>query len=120
MFTIDATWYHLLSMPRSMSHLEIKHEMPCSEPMWSAANSGEWAHRSLLSGKEKEGVKYIQATRAWMSPLPIPPTPPASSYGSLLLILFLHTGVREVSGWSTMTGKICFERFEVSSVREWH
>lgn len=37
------------------------------------------------------------------------------AYGSLLIILFLMSSVREQSGWSTMTGRVSFERFEVSS-----
>jgi hypothetical protein len=30
----------------------------------------------------------------------------------LIIILFLLSSARELSGWTTMTGRLCFERFD--------
>ncbi|CAK1367873.1 unnamed protein product [Cercospora beticola] len=44
---MDALWYHLLSVPRLLSHLEIKHDLPCSTLDWTAPTSAQWAYRRL-------------------------------------------------------------------------
>jgi hypothetical protein len=49
-----------------------------------------------------------------MSPNPSTCSPKYDAHGGLLIILFMLSSVREQSGWSTMTGRISFERFEVS------
>lgn len=33
-------------------------------------------------------------------------------YGALIILLFLLSSARELSGWTTMTGRLCFERFD--------
>jgi hypothetical protein len=116
LYQFDVMWYHILSIPRIISHLEIKLELPCTQDMWTATTSSEWAHRSLTSGKSiGASTRYIQAVRTFMSPNPAPCTATLDAHGSLLIILFLLSSVREQSGWSTMTGRVSFERFEVSS-----
>ncbi|WWC64281.1 uncharacterized protein I303_106891 [Kwoniella dejecticola CBS 10117] len=128
-YQFDAAYYLILSEPRRLSHLEMKHDMPCSEALWTAPDVSTWAHRSLvasidqsspntaggvsLAGSGQEGgQRYIHVVRSWMSPTPQIPSVPVSPYSALLVVLFCSTSMREVSGWSTMTGKICFERFE--------
>jgi hypothetical protein len=139
LYALDAIWYEILSMPRSLSHLEIKHDMPCSDELWRQPSATDWAHRTLVGDRSTPPVKYVNAVRGCMS-TPVPnlstfdsygpvpnlstfdsygPVPNLStfdSYGLYLVILFLLTGVREVSGWSTMTGRACLERFEVSQI----
>ena len=119
MYQLDATWYHLLSIPRAISHLEIKHDLPCPENVWNAESASAWAHRNLVNANAADRGKdpsnrFIQVVRGWMAPTPTA-GPLNSSYSALLLVLYMHSGVREVSGWSTMTGRICFERFEVGT-----
>lgn len=33
-------------------------------------------------------------------------------YNALIILLFLLSSARELSGWTTMTGRLCFERFD--------
>lgn len=42
---IDALLYQFLSIPRSLSHLEIKHELPCPDGCWAAPSAAEWAYQ---------------------------------------------------------------------------
>jgi hypothetical protein len=117
LYQFDVMWYHILSIPRIISHLEIKLELPCARAMWAAETSSEWAHRSLTSSRpmDQAPTRYIQAVRTFMSPTPPTCTAKYDAHGSLLIILFLLSSVREQSGWSTMTGRVSFERFEVST-----
>lgn len=109
-------WYHILSIPRTISHLEIKLELPCPQDTWTASTSSDWAHRSLTMGKSTDQgpSRYIQAVRTCMSPNPSSCSPKYDAHGGLLIILFMLSSVREQSGWSTMTGRVSFERFEES------
>jgi hypothetical protein len=111
-------WYHILSIPRTISHLEIKLELPCPQDTWTASTSSEWAHRSLTMGKSTDQgpSRYIQAVRTCMSPNHSSCSPKYDAHGGLLIILFMLSSVREQSGWSTMTGRVSFERFEVGSL----
>lgn len=56
---IDALWYQLFSTPRLLSHLEIKHDLPCREEFWTASSSAQWAHRQLAS-KQSAPWYHIQ------------------------------------------------------------
>ena len=117
LYQLDVMWYHILSIPRTISHLEIKLELPCSRQTWDAATASEWAHRSLMMGKSsssQQSSKYVQAVRTCLGPKPQQCISKYDAYGSLLIILFMLSSVREQSGWSTMTGRVSFERFEVS------
>ena len=111
-------WYHILSIPRTISHLEIKLELPCPQDTWTASTSSDWAHRSLTMGKSTDQgpSRYIQAVRTCMSPNHSACSPKYDAHGGLLIILFMLSSVREQSGWSTMTGRVSFERFEVGVV----
>lgn len=111
---IDALWYQFLSIPRSISHLEFKHELPCSEDNWVASTSAEWAHRQLVMRHHSSpSVLYTDAVRLFLSPeadlnviLAFDP------YGAINIAQFLISSAREVSGWSTMTGKLTMERIK--------
>nr|XP_019009590.1 uncharacterized protein I206_05148 [Kwoniella pini CBS 10737]OCF48371.1 hypothetical protein I206_05148 [Kwoniella pini CBS 10737] len=114
-YQFDAAYYLILSEPRRLSHLEMKHDMPCAEGLWTAPDVSTWAHRSIIGTIDQSGPRgqrYIHVVRSWMSPSAQVPSVPVSPYSALLVVLFCSTSMREVSGWSTMTGKICFERFE--------
>ncbi|KAJ5083482.1 hypothetical protein N7456_012909 [Penicillium angulare] len=109
---IDALWYQFLSIPRSISHLEIKHDLPCPEDQWSAPSSADWAHRRLLSGNSGPSVQYSDAVRRFLSPGgEIDSIPPFDPYGAINIAQFLISSAREISGWSTMTGMLSIERF---------
>ncbi|KUI74443.1 hypothetical protein VM1G_10063 [Cytospora mali] len=116
---IDALWYQLLSVPRSISHLEIKHDLPCPEDYWTAPSSTEWAHRQLLTAGYSSGagtgtVQYAVAVRRLLSP-PDPELislPAFDAYGAINIAQFLISSAREISGWSTMTGTLSMERLE--------
>lgn len=122
---IDALWYQLLSVPRSISHLEIKHDLPCPEDYWTAPTSTDWAHRQLLTagysssssmGAGAGTVQYAVAVRWLLSP-PDPgpeptPLPAFDAYGAINIAQFLISSAREISGWSTMTGTLSMERLE--------
>lgn len=118
---IDALWYQLLSVPRSISHLEIKHDLPCPEEYWTAPTSTDWAHRQLLtagysSARAGPGtVQYAVAVRWLLSPAPgqePAPLPAFDAYGAINIAQFLISSAREISGWSTMTGSLSMERLE--------
>ncbi|KAJ6014043.1 fungal-specific transcription factor domain-containing protein [Penicillium herquei] len=109
---IDALWYQFLSVPRSISHLEIKHELPCPESQWSAASSAEWAHRRLLVNNSGPSVRYTDAVRLFLSSdSDLAAIPAFDPYGAVNIAQFLISSAREISGWSTMTGMLSMERF---------
>lgn len=112
---IDALWYQILSVPRLISHLEIKHDMPCYDSLWTISSASEWAHRTLTASRSSPPIRYLDAIRNFLSPLPDSGnTPQLESLGALNVIHFLQASLREVSGWSAMTGRVSPERFEVS------
>ncbi|PYI35775.1 hypothetical protein BP00DRAFT_412028 [Aspergillus indologenus CBS 114.80] len=113
---IDALYYQLLSIPRCISHLEIKHDLPCPENQWSASTSAEWAHLQLTSRStataEAPTLQYADAIRHFLSPTAdIQPIAPFDPYGAINIAQFLISSAREISGWSTMTGMLSMERF---------
>lgn len=110
---IDALWYQLFSIPRSLSHLEIKHDLPCREDCWTAFSSALWAHRQLAARHSNPLVPYSDVVRVFLSPDPdIGSLPEFDLYGAINIAQFLLSSAREVSGWSTMTGRLSLERFE--------
>lgn len=110
---IDALWYQILSIPRSLSHLEIKHELPCPEDRWAAPSASAWAHRELLRGHAVPPLQYADAVRRFLSSdAAIDTLPPFDSYGAINITQFLLSSAREVSGWSAMTGRLSLERLE--------
>ncbi|OWZ48953.1 early growth response protein 1 [Cryptococcus neoformans AD1-83a] len=120
LYGFDSAWYHFLSRPRCLSHLEIKHELPCGDDLWNAFTPTEWAHRSLiasstcsLGGSSSTRMRFLDMVRAAFvnqveDPLPLP----LDSTGASLMTHFVLASVREMTGWTTMTGRSCFERFE--------
>ncbi|KAJ6034490.1 uncharacterized protein N7446_009240 [Penicillium canescens] len=109
---IDALWYQFLSIPRSISHLEIKHGLPCPEDQWTASSSAEWAHRQLVTRSSGPSVQYMDAVRRFLSSDPgLNTIPPFDPYGAINIAQFLISSAREISGWSTMTGMLSMERF---------
>lgn len=110
---IDALWYQFLSVPRSLSHLEIKHDLPCPDDFWAASTSVEWAHRQLVARMAgPTPVSYTEAVRRFLSDVDLGTIPPFDPYGAINITQFLISSAREVSGWSTMTGRLCMERLE--------
>ncbi|KAK4540666.1 hypothetical protein LTR36_008997 [Oleoguttula mirabilis] len=109
---IDALWYQLLSIPRSLSHLELKHhDLPCPEDCWTASSSAQWAHRQLVGRHGASSVQYADALQRLLSAQPEAITLPAfDPYGAINIAQFLISSAREVSGWSTMTGRLSMER----------
>lgn len=110
---IDALWYQVLSIPRSISHLEIKHDLPCPEEYWTASSSVEWAHRKLVARDSGPSpVQYTDAVRRFLSPEPdLPSIPRFDPYGAINITQFLVSSAREISGWSAMTGMLSMDRF---------
>ncbi|OJJ67296.1 hypothetical protein ASPBRDRAFT_47828 [Aspergillus brasiliensis CBS 101740] len=121
---IDALWYQLLSIPRAISHLEIKHDLPCPEAHWTAPSAAQWAHLQLISQQQHHShstsMRYDDAVRHFLSSTSTstdsstpPPTtiPPFDPYGAINITHFLISSAREISGWSTMTGMLSMERF---------
>ena len=112
---IDTLWYQFLSIPRSISHLEIKHDLPCPESHWTASSSAEWAHRRLMAGYTSPPMQYANAVRLFLSPshnTDLTSMPAFDPYGAINIAQFLISSAREISGWSTMTGMLSMERFE--------
>lgn len=111
---IDALWYQFLSIPRCLSHLEIKHELPCPEACWAASSAAEWAHRQLVMRQGgTPSVQYVDAVRQFLSPDPdVDSLPTFDPYGAINITQFLLSSAREVSGWSAMTGRLSLERLE--------
>ncbi|RJE20496.1 hypothetical protein PHISCL_07166 [Aspergillus sclerotialis] len=112
---VDTLWYQFLSIPRSISHLEIKHDLPCPESHWAASTSAEWAHRRLIAGNTSPPMQYANAVRLFLSPSSntnLSSIPAFDPYGAINIAQFLISSAREISGWSTMTGMLSMERFE--------
>lgn len=109
---IDALWYQFLSIPRSISHLEIKHELPSPEDYWTSSSSVEWAYRQLVSRHSGPSVQYTDAVRRFLSPdADLTSIPPFDPYGAINITQFLVSSAREISGWSAMTGMLSMDRF---------
>lgn len=109
---IDALWYQILSIPRSISHLEIKHDLPCPKGQWSASSSAEWAHKRLVANNSGAPVQYADAVRHFLSPdSDLTSLSAFDPYGAINVAQFLISSAREISGWSTMTGMLSMERF---------
>ncbi|CAG8113929.1 unnamed protein product [Penicillium olsonii] len=108
---IDALWYQFLSIPRSISHLEIKHNLPCPQDQWECSSSAEWAHRQLIARNSGSSVKYTDAVRCFLSSDADITISPFDPYGAINIAQFLISSAREISGWSTMTGILSMERF---------
>lgn len=109
---IDALWYQILSVPRCLSHLEIKHDLPCPEDSWDACTSADWSHRRLVALNTRQ-TQYTEAVRLFLSHSPdVNAIPAFDPYGAINITQFLLSSAREVSGWSTMTGQVSLERFE--------
>ncbi len=112
---MDALWYQLLSVPRSISHLEIKHDLPCPESTWNARSAEDWALRRLTADDTGTPMRYSDAIRQLLSADSGVAPPPRLEYqGTLNVIHFLLSSIREVSGWSAMTGRVSLERYEVN------
>ncbi|KAF1945612.1 hypothetical protein EJ02DRAFT_34412 [Clathrospora elynae] len=110
---IDTLWYQFLSIPRLLSHLEIKLDLPHPEYYWSASSSGEWAHRQLIARQPGESIQYQDAIRRILSSgTDISAMPACDPYGTINITQFLVSSAREISGWSTMTGMLSMERLE--------
>ncbi|KAE8168341.1 fungal-specific transcription factor domain-containing protein [Aspergillus tamarii] len=110
---IDALWYQFLSIPRSISHLEVKHDLPCPEAQWTAPSAAEWAHRHLVTRKPGPAVPYPDAVRRFLSSDASPDSIPTfDPYGAINIAQFLISSAREVSGWSTMTGMLSMDRLD--------
>ncbi|PWN52094.1 hypothetical protein IE53DRAFT_385496 [Violaceomyces palustris] len=112
---MDALWYQILSLPRSISHLEIKHDMPCNEHLWMSKTASEWAHIMIVRPGAKTQLRYSECIRQFLAASPTVHMDPdeINPYGITNIIYFLLSSVREVSGWSTITGRISMERIEV-------
>lgn len=109
---IDALWYQFLSVPRLLSHLEVKHELPCPEDCWTAQTAADWAHRRLVAS-QTQPIPYTEAVRLFLSRSPaVSKISAFDAYGAINIAQFLLSSAREVSGWSTMTGQVSLERFE--------
>ncbi|KAH7094425.1 fungal-specific transcription factor domain-containing protein [Paraphoma chrysanthemicola] len=113
MHQIDTLWYQFMSIPRLVSHLEIKHDLPCPEDYWTASSAGEWAHRQLVSRNGDPSVQYADAVRQILtSSGDITSIPAFDPYGVINITQFLTSSAREISGWSTMTGMLSMERLD--------
>lgn len=111
---IDALWYQFLSIPRSLSHLELKHDLPCPEVCWTAPSSAQWAHQQLLGRHSGPSSQYVDAVRRFLSPDPsdLDSFPAFDPYGAINIAQFLISSAREITGWSTMTGRLSMERLD--------
>ena len=117
LFHLDATWYHILSVPRSLSHLEIKTDMPCSNKLWESVTADVWAHQRLVSPSPSPSLQYTASVRMAVSPVPDVSILNLEPYCALHITLFLLSSIRELSGWATMTGTLSTDRFEVGRNR---
>ncbi|THX50475.1 hypothetical protein D6D06_07949 [Aureobasidium pullulans] len=109
---LDVYWYDTLSQPRLLSHLEIKHDLPCSEQIWKCTSSTQWAHQALTRQNSRSPTKYVTTIQDCLSSNTSFDVSTLEPYGALIIILFLLSSARELSGWTTMTGRLCFERFD--------
>jgi hypothetical protein len=113
MHQLDTLWYQFLSIPRLVSHLEIKHDLPCSEDCWTASSSGEWAHRQLISRHTGPSVQYSDAVKKILtSEEDFTSIPAFDAYGAINITQFLTSSAREISGWTTMTGMLSMDRLK--------
>ncbi|KAF2152789.1 hypothetical protein K461DRAFT_226262 [Myriangium duriaei CBS 260.36] len=111
---VDALWYQILSRPRSLSHLEIKHSLPSPSEVWEAPSSTQWAHRQLQQPSLASCAQYGDSIKWFLSSdlnqlnslLNFDP------FGAINIIHFLVSSAREVTGWSTMTGRLSVDRLE--------
>ncbi|WVF71788.1 hypothetical protein IAT40_006596 [Kwoniella sp. CBS 6097] len=111
-YHLDTLWYHTLSVPRGISHLEIKVDLPCSEAAWTIPTAAEWAFYGLVTDPSNSPTRYLGAIRMCMSPDAAERGMSFGTYGCLAMILYALSGVREMSGWSTVTGQVPIERFD--------
>lgn len=110
---IDALWYQFLSVPRQLSHLEIRHDLPCPEQHWTASSAAEWAHQQLIARQSNSPIRYTDTVRRFLSSeADLGSLPAFDPYGAINIAQFLISSAREISGWSTMTGMLSLERFE--------
>ncbi|OAK93525.1 hypothetical protein IQ06DRAFT_262434 [Phaeosphaeriaceae sp. SRC1lsM3a] len=110
---IDTLWYQTLSIPRSLSHLEVKHELPCPEDYWTASSASEWAHKQLVSRHITPPLQFSDAIRRMVSTSgQLGEIPSFDPYGAINMTQFLTSSAREISGWSTMTGMLSMDRLE--------
>lgn len=112
---IDALWYQILSMPRSLSHLEIKHELPCPAECWAAPSASEWALKQLTmrNASATPSMQYADAVRSFLSAhAQLDSLPIFDPYGAINIAHFLLSSAREVSGWSAITGRLSLDRLE--------
>jgi hypothetical protein len=112
---IDSIYYQLLSVPRLISHLEIKHDLPCGRALWKCSTASNWAHRNLVADRAAPPVRYCDAIKRVLR------SDPGNDAGWLecpkvAIIHFLSSSLREVSGWSAMSGLVSPERFEVRRI----
>lgn len=112
---MDALWYHLLSVPRLLSHLEIKHDLPCSTHDWTAPTSAQWAYRRLTRQPTSsscptyaDAVRQIFATDCAAEHILAASDP----FGLTSFAHFALSSIREVSGWSSITGCVSMDRVE--------
>ncbi|OCF72363.1 hypothetical protein I204_06742 [Kwoniella mangroviensis CBS 8886] len=111
-YHLDTLWYHTLLVPRGISHLEIKLDPPCPEAAWTVNSAAEWAFYGLVNEQMQNPTRYLNAIRICLAPEAAEKVSCLDTYGCLALILYLISDVREMSGWSTVTGKVPIERFE--------
>lgn len=117
---MDGVWYQILSLPRLLSHLEIKHDMPCLDTVWAIETAADWAHYRLLASHRNEPsldtMQYSESVRHMFAvpDLDRKHFPHLGLQGVMNVINFISSSLREVSGWSTMTGSVNMERPEVS------
>lgn len=109
---IDTLWYQILSIPRALSHLEIKHNLPCREALFTASDSGQWAARQLLSKENLSPISYSDAVRRLLSGAHLDTIPDFDPYGNINITHFILSSAREISGWSSMTGMLSMDRIE--------
>ncbi|KAL4908307.1 hypothetical protein BDW74DRAFT_188421 [Aspergillus multicolor] len=107
---IDALWYQFLSVPRQISHLEVKHDLPCPEELWAATSAEQWAYGQLIRG-QTQSLQYTDSVRRFLSQDALGTIPAFDPYGAINITQFLISSAREISGWSTMTGMLSIDRF---------
>ncbi|KAF9740931.1 hypothetical protein PMIN06_005930 [Paraphaeosphaeria minitans] len=109
---IDTLWYQILSIPRSLSHLEIKHDLPCRETFFAASSSAEWAVKQLCNKDQTSTVPYPDAVRRLLCGDRLNAIPDFDPYGTINITHFILSSAREISGWSSMTGMLSMDRIE--------
>lgn len=109
---IDTLWYQILSIPRSLSHLEIKHDLPCRDTFFAATSSADWAVKQLCKKSQSSTVPYPDAVRRLLSGDHLNAIPDFDPYGTINITHFILSSAREISGWSSMTGMLSMDRIE--------